>query len=273
MKTLSDFREAFQRLKDQWPLARNAVIEALRDPALSGTYYGSLKPLKNDPATTRRDLKIFAMTAAMDKYAAENSGGFPLFKNFENFSAKKINRAIRKNESPPFHEFFNTCDDLCRCAEALQVELDNYFVYLKTQLFEEAPAALKKRKSERNIQFFDDLLILVKQALTDKKSNPLAAAIRQKYKAALVDEFQDTDDVQYEIFSRLFSAQDSLLFMFGDPQLAIYSFRGADILSYLKAALQARAKFTLTRNWRSKPRLIPAVNTLFSNLKTPFLFE
>jgi exodeoxyribonuclease V beta subunit len=248
LKTLSAFRKAYQRLKDQWPTTRTAVMETLRDPALSGTYYGSLKP-------------------------AANSVGFPLFKNFENFTAQKITKATRKKESPPSHEFFKTCDDVYRRADALQAELENYFVYLKTQLFNNAPAALKKRKSEKNIQFFDDLLILVKQALTDKKSNPLAAAIRQKYKAALVDEFQDTDDVQYEIFSRLFSTEDSLLFMIGDPKQAIYSFRGADIFSYLKAARHAQEKFTLTKNWRSNPHLITAVNTLFSNLKTPFLFE
>jgi exodeoxyribonuclease V beta subunit len=228
-------------------------METLRDPALSGTYYGSLKPAENDPATTKRDLKILSMSEAMDKYAAANSVGFPLFKNFENFTAQKITKATRKKESPPSHEFFKTCDDVYRRADALQAELENYFVYLKTQLFNNAPAALKKRKSEKNIQFFDDLLILVKQALTDKKSNPLAAAIRQKYKAALVDEFQDTDDVQYEIFSRLFSTEDSLLFMIGDPKQAIYSFRGADIFSYLKAARHAQEKFTLTKNWRSNP--------------------
>jgi len=272
-KTLPAFRKAYQRLEDQWPTTRTAVMETLRDPALSGTYYGSLKPAETDPTTTKRDLKILSMCAAMDKYAAANSAGFPLFKNFENFTASKITKATRKKETPPSHDFFKTCDDVYRRADALHGELENYFVYLKTQLFNEAPAALKKRKSQKNIQFFDDLLILVKQALADKKSNPLAAAIGQKYKAALVDEFQDTDDVQYEIFSRLFSAEDSLLFMIGDPKQAIYSFRGADIYSYLKAARHAQEKFTLTKNWRSNPHLITAVNTLFSNLKTPFLFE
>lgn len=273
LKTLSAFRKTYQRLKDQWPTVRTAVSEALHDPALSGTYYGSLKPAEKKPAATKRDMKISAMTAAMDRYAAGTGAGLSLFKNFENFTARKIQKATRKKESPPSHEFFNTCDEVYRRADALQAELENYFVYLKTLLFYDAPAALRKRKSEENIQFFDDLLILVKQALADKKNNPLAAAIRQKYKAALVDEFQDTDDVQYEIFSRLFSTEDSLLFMIGDPKQAIYSFRGADIFSYLKAARHAQAKYTLTQNWRSKPHLITAVNTLFSNLKTPFLFE
>ncbi|MEJ2729548.1 MAG: exodeoxyribonuclease V subunit beta [Deltaproteobacteria bacterium] len=273
LKSLFAFRNAYQRLKKHWPAARDAVIEALHDPALSGTYYGSLKPAANDPAMTKRDLKILSMTEAMDKYTAANSSGFPLFENFDNFTTQKLKKATRKKESPPSHDFFATCDEVCLRADALQAELEDYFIYLKVQLFDDAPAALKKRKSEKNIQFFDDLLILVKKALVDKKGNPLAAAVRQKYKAALVDEFQDTDSVQYEIFSRLFSAGDSLLFMIGDPKQAIYSFRGADIFSYLKAAQNAQAKFTLTKNWRSKPHLITAVNTLFSNLKTPFLFE
>jgi len=273
LKTLPAFRSAYQQLKDRWPAVRPAVMEALRDPALSGTHYGSLAPAENDPALTKRELKVLSLAAAMDQFAAANRTGFPVFKNFENFTSLKLKKATRKNQLTPFHDFFTVCDEIYRCAGALETELEKYLIYLKMQLFDEAPAALKKTKSERNIQFFDDLLVLVKQALIARKGNPLAAAIRQKYKAALVDEFQDTDDVQYEIFSRLFSAEDSLLFMIGDPKQAIYSFRGADIFSYLKAARNAQAKFTLIDNWRSKPQLVAAVNTIFANAKSPFLFE
>ncbi len=273
LKTLPAFRIANQRLKDQWPAARPAVMEALRDPALSGTQYGSLIPAENGPAVTKRELKVLSITEAMDKFAAANRTGFPLFKSFENFTTQKLKKATRKNKLPPSHDFFLVCDEVYHCAGALEVELEQFFVYLKMQLLNDAPTALKKAKSERNIQFFDDLLILVKQALITRKRNPLAAAIRQKYKAALVDEFQDTDSVQYEIFSGLFPAEDSLLFMIGDPKQAIYSFRGADIFSYLKAARKAQAKFTLSDNWRSKPQLITAVNTIFANSKSPFLFE
>ena len=273
LKTLPAFRSAYQQLKDRWPAARLAVMEALRDPALSGTYYGSLTPDENDPALTRRDLKVLSLAAAMDQFAAANHAGLPVFKNFENFTSQKLKKATRKNQLTPHHDFFTVCDEVYRCAAALEAELEKYFIYLKMQLFDEAPAALKKTKSERNIQFFDDLLVLVKQALVARKGNPLAAAIRQKYKAALVDEFQDTDNVQYEIFSRLFSSEGSLLFMIGDPKQAIYGFRGADIFSYLKAARNAQAKFTLIDNWRSEPQLITAVNTIFANAKSPFLFE
>jgi exodeoxyribonuclease V beta subunit len=273
LNSLPAFQHAFQHLKDQWPLERDAVIKALQDPALSGVQYGSLNPAGNAAGMTKRDIKIQSMVVAMEKYVAPNSRGFPLFKGFENFTAQKISRAVRKNQSTPSHDFFVTCDDVYRYATELEAELENYFVYLKSRLFAYASSELKERKSQKNIQFFDDLLVLVKQALASQKGNPLAEAIRQRYKAALVDEFQDTDSLQYEIFSRLFSARGSLLFMIGDPKQAIYSFRGADIFSYLHAARHAQAKFTLTENWRSEPRLISAVNTIFSNIKNPFLFE
>ena len=273
LNSIPAFQQAFQDLKDQWTQGRDAVVRALQDPALSGIQYGSLKPAENAAGMTKRDLKIQTMVAAMEKYVAPNSTGFPLFKGFENFTAQKISRAVRKNHSAPSHDFFVTCDAVYRHATELEAELENYFVYLKSRLFAYAASELKERKSQKNIQFFDDLLVLVKQALTAQKGNPLAEAIRQRYKAALVDEFQDTDSVQYEIFSRLFAARGSLLFMIGDPKQAIYSFRGADIFSYIQAARHARAKFTLTENWRSEPLLISAVNTIFSNIKNPFLFE
>ena len=130
-----------------------------------------------------------------------------------------------------------------------------------------------QRKRNRNIQFYDDILIRLMRALDDPGGNELAEAIRQKYRAALIDEFQDTDPVQYAIFSRLFPQKDEVLFLIGDPKQAIYSFRGADIFSYMDASRHADTKFTLTENWRTEPGLITAVNTLFSNVTTPFVFD
>jgi exodeoxyribonuclease V beta subunit len=273
LKNLTAFRKAFQHLKDQWPRARSAVINALADPALSATQYGSLESDGNGARMTKREIKIISLVDAMERYVAPYSAGFPLFENFEKFTDRKIRKAVKKNHLPPSLDFFETCDQVYQKAVELQAELENYFVWLKTQLFDYASSELMTRKAQENIQFFDDLLVRVKKALTAKGANLLVEAIRQKYKAALVDEFQDTDDIQYEIFSRLFSTKDSLLFMIGDPKQAIYSFRGADIFSYIKAARRARAKFTLPDNWRSEPALISAVNTIFSNVTDAFIFE
>ncbi|MCW8891041.1 MAG: UvrD-helicase domain-containing protein, partial [Sedimenticola sp.] len=97
-------------------------------------------------------------------------------------------------------------------------------------------------------------------------------AVRYTYRAALIDEFQDTDPIQYESFRKLFRYEDGALFLVGDPKQAIYSFRGADIFAYLKARKDAGACYTLDVNWRSVPPLIQAVNTLFEQPQGGFLF-
>jgi exodeoxyribonuclease V beta subunit len=130
LNSMPAFHQAFQDLKDQWPKGRDAVVQALQDPALSGIQYGSLKPAENAAGRTKRDIKIQSMVAAMGKYVAPNSTGFPLFKGFENFTAQKISRAVRKNQSGPSHDFFVTCDEVYHHAVALEAELEVYFVYL-----------------------------------------------------------------------------------------------------------------------------------------------
>ena len=116
------------------------------------------------------------------------------------------------------------------------------------------------------------------------RSNPkLALDIRKKYKAALIDEFQDTDPIQYEIFSRIFSeeqnqsegessANSRTVFLVGDPKQAIYSFRGGDIHTYLKAKADTSEKnhYTLETNWRSHKTLISAFNALYQSSENPF---
>jgi exodeoxyribonuclease V beta subunit len=144
--------------------------------------------------------------------------------------------------------------------------------HLKWRLLCGVQAELERRKSAKGLVSFDDLLRRVARALDAARAEDLAGAVRQRYQAALVDEFQDTDELQYAVFSRLFSAPQHLLFMIGDPKQAIYGFRGADIFSYLRAAKDAESRFTLIRNWRSSPGLVQAVNTLFSQSAAPFLF-
>jgi exodeoxyribonuclease V beta subunit len=97
--------------------------------------------------------------------------------------------------------------------------------------------------------------------------------VAQKYPAVLIDEFQDTDPLQFEIFSAIYKKQ-ALLFLIGDPKQAIYSFRGADIFTYIDAASsRPHSHYTLDVNHRSEPELVNAVNTLFSRSQRPFIFD
>ncbi|MDY6793096.1 MAG: exodeoxyribonuclease V subunit beta [Thermodesulfobacteriota bacterium] len=279
IKSLDTYREMLNRLKKKWHDSRDEVITLLNDPSLNGKIYGSIKEDPNNPGYTKRQLKVISMEDDMDHFTASTNTGFPLFDKFENFTATKIIKCTKKNQSPVRHDFFDFCDKLKLICSKLETEFDNYLLFLKTQLFEYAKAEILKRKKKNNIQFYDDLLYNVRDALrhdaqdTKDGKSALAKAVRQKYRAALVDEFQDTDFIQYEIFTRLFSLKETRLFMIGDPKQAIYGFRGADIFSYMQAASHAEVKYTLFKNWRSKPGLIRAVNTIFSHVTSAFVFD
>jgi len=271
--TLSDFEKIFNRLKDCWPSSRGPLMTVLKDPSLSGTVYGTLKLQPPPAGSSKRDLTVASMIASMDRFTDEKSIGFPLFNGFEKFTSTKIKNSTRKNYTPPSHEIFDICDALHIKGDALEAEMETFWVYIKTLFFKFARSQFLLRKKRGNIQFYDDLLLKVKNALDDNGGDKLATAIRRKYRAALVDEFQDTDSIQYEIFTRLFGSKDGTFFMIGDPKQAIYSFRGADIFSYMKAARCVDSKYTLIENWRSTPGLIAAVNTLFSNSPEPFVYD
>ena len=128
----------------------------------------------------------------------------------------------------------------------------------------------RQYKRQRNLLDFDDLLIHLDQALVSDNGERLRQTILGSYPVAMIDEFQDTDPVQYRIFERVYLPErkkpEHGLFMIGDPKQAIYAFRGADIHTYLKARERTGSddRYTLPRNHRSSHVMVDAVNCLFS---------
>ncbi|QLF94074.1 exodeoxyribonuclease V subunit beta [Pseudomonas sp. ABC1] len=125
-----------------------------------------------------------------------------------------------------------------------------------------------EEKRQRAEMGFDDMLSRLDDALRSESGERLAEVIRRQFPVALIDEFQDTDPLQYRIFDRIYRVEanspDSGLFMIGDPKQAIYAFRGADIHTYLRArhATQGR-HYNLDTNFRSSQPMVAAVNRLF----------
>lgn len=127
-------------------------------------------------------------------------------------------------------------------------------------------------KNERNQVGFDDVLRRVYDVLQNQGSDGLLAqTIRKEFQAALIDEFQDTDSLQFHIFHSLFAGCP--LFLIGDPKQSIYAFRGADLRAYLAAAGTAQNAYTLSGNFRSSTAMVEAVNTIFANAELPFVDE
>ena len=126
----------------------------------------------------------------------------------------------------------------------------------------------RAEQSRRALMGFDDLLTRLDDALGGANGPQLAALIRQQFPVALIDEFQDTDPVQYRIFDRIYGvASDDVasgLVLIGDPKQAIYGFRGADIHTYLHARRDTEGRHaTLGTNFRSSPGMVAAVNHVF----------
>ncbi|MGN8260950.1 exodeoxyribonuclease V subunit beta [Pseudomonas sp. SMSB3] len=128
----------------------------------------------------------------------------------------------------------------------------------------------KRRRAEMG---FDDMLVRLQQALSSDAGERLAALIREQFPVALIDEFQDTDPVQYGIFERIYhidaNRAETGLFMIGDPKQAIYAFRGADIHTYLAARRATTGRLhSLDTNYRSSQAMVAAVNRVFLQAET-----
>ena len=174
---------------------------------------------------------------------------------------------------PPTHPLFDALQDLIDAAAPLRGDLEGRELALRVRLVKWLRRELPKRKAAAGVQSFDDLLQRLDAALRGRGGRALAKTIRTRYRAALIDEFQDTDPTQYRIFESIYDGTGLPLLLIGDPKQAIYAFRGADIFAYIRAAKAAGdRRFTMGRNWRSDPALVQAVERLF-DVRRPFMLE
>ena len=128
-------------------------------------------------------------------------------------------------------------------------------------------ARLEQMKQERGTLDYADMLSRLRDALRGEAGPALVTAIRARYSHALIDEFQDTDDLQWEIFRRVFveSGGENPIFLIGDPKQSIYSFRGADVHAYVAARREltrTASVVPLVKNFRATGRMIHALNLI-----------
>ncbi len=167
--------------------------------------------------------------------------------------AADVGRAVlRDTQLPVFPE---------RGTEGLELRTESL-----VDLAHDLRTAVDQHKRRRGLVTFDDLLLRLRDSLADPIAGPeIAQSLRSRYRVALIDEFQDTDPVQWSILSTLFDGRP--LVLIGDPKQAIYRFRGADVHAYLDAVrgdgVTAR---TLATNHRSDGRLVDVCNRLFDGV-------
>ncbi len=260
-----EIARALHRLAPIWQQQHAQIVEIITtSPALSRTQKLPYHP-RNLPGYLDGADRFFSME---DPVAP--------FDNFEYLGAEWLHqnstKTKRGQDGNLEHPFFQAVDGIAKAWEAFTGSLG---ALLRAAAFEDVSKAVLEVKRETAALAFQDQLTLLLEALESGNGAELAQHLRQQYPVAMVDEFQDTDDIQYRIFSKIYlSADDVSLTLIGDPKQAIYSFRGGDIFTYMQARSLANIElFSLQTNWRSQPSLVTAVNTLFSQRQDSFIYS
>ncbi len=243
----------------------------------AGTRDGFPRWLDAAPLNRRGRLGRDAVHGALTTIDEELRTAVPddaLVERLEPFTSTKLRDASKSPGWVPDHPFVRSCDDVVAAVAARDDAYAAHAAALLGELIGYAERELAARKATHGIQFFDDLLTALARALDDPIRGPsLAEDVRRRYRAALVDEFQDTDPVQYDVIRRVYGSAGRPVVIVGDPKQAIYSFRGADVFSYLRAREEAQACHRLRVNRRADPPLVQAVNTIFGGRERAFVVD
>ena len=182
-------------------------------------------------------------------------------------------RASKLKNAPDFKE--EEKPEFANQAEVFWSALETFGRAVRVDCVNYLKAKMRSWKARRGVLFFDDLLSLTAKAVEGQgpDGESLRAGLRESFDAALIDEFQDTDPVQFKIFSKLFGEEKShWLFLIGDPKQSIYRFRGADLEAYFDFAEKSNAmKYSLDTNFRATTPLVKSVNAFFAESEEPFL--
>ncbi|PAU37628.1 exodeoxyribonuclease V subunit beta [Vibrio coralliilyticus] len=218
----------------------------------------------NKRSYTKKSLPAWLET--VDAWAASETTGYDYPDKLEKFAQNILQEKTPKGQAPS-HPAFVAIEQFL--AQPISLEAP-----LLAHAIEQCREMLAKAKQQKQWLSFDDLLTQLSAAIDEDDSELLTQRIRSLYPVAMIDEFQDTDPLQYSIFSRIYLEHPQCgLFMIGDPKQAIYGFRGADIFTYIKARNQVSSHFTLGTNWRSSSDMVAAVNQVFETPSSPFVYD
>lgn len=239
-------------LKQQWRAAAGDLQTVIEASGVDKRSYSS-KHLPN-------------WLAAAGEWAQSETVSYQLPDALAKFAQSTLAEKTKKGEIPR-HDLFVAVETLLEQPLTLRnLVITRALVDIRDQV--------QCEKARRGELGFDDMLSRLDNALHHAGGENLAASIRQRFPVAMIDEFQDTDPQQYRIFRSLYRQQPlTAMLLIGDPKQAIYAFRGADIFTYIKARNEIHAHYTLATNWRSSPAMIAAVNRLFQQVDSPFLFR
>ncbi|WP_457574528.1 exodeoxyribonuclease V subunit beta [Desulfolithobacter sp.] len=265
---LDDLRQTclvcFREIQQAWPRARKEVAEALSSAT------GLSRDKRKKAYSPER---VEQALAGMDQLADEETLVWQLPPATELLAQSVMDTKMKKKGTRAEHRFFTLFDQFY-IAHSRLLSQSRIAILIEARDF--MLRELEQRKKEQDAMYFDDLLHHLDKALQRASDDRMVRRIRTRFPVAMVDEFQDTDPVQYQIFKTIYARRDDRcgLFMIGDPKQAIYSFRGADIFTYIQARRDTppQHRFTIGTNYRSTSTMVEAVNHLFG-ARDSFIFS
>lgn len=253
-------QQAHRAARACWQRERDAII-AIAEEAWPRLPKGSYKPE--------------ALPVAVASWDAVLASVMPTLKRSEgdklDLLTERRMQPKGKQAPPQPHPFFALAQALLDAVAANTQALQAQRLLWLRELLEQGPAACRQAQQAARVIGFDSMLTQLHERLAAPGGQALARRLQQRFPAVLIDEFQDTDPLQYAIFRTI--CRDSTLFLVGDPKQAIYSFRSADLHTYLQARRHAAALYTLAHNQRSSQALLQAQNALLCANPRAFVQE
>jgi len=261
-QALSDFAEQYHQLR-----STSGLTEASLQDALTTLYKADEEGILHGGKLNRSKLEGLDSTLRAWVETPSIAQQLPRMTEAQerNLSTTGFNSLLKKGKQLEIPEFFVKLSDF-RAALAKLASPNPSLLLHASQWFASRMAELQDIEA---VMGYNDMLLRLRDALRQDQSGKLGSAIRKQFPVALIDEFQDTDPVQYEIFNRVYRLSDNCpdqgVFLIGDPKQAIYSFRDADIYTYLQARRDTSGRhYTLDTNFRSTKNMVDAVNHAFS---------
>jgi exodeoxyribonuclease V beta subunit len=259
---LSHLQAAFETAAKAWQLGRADAIKVLtagqtqlsKSQFKDGAVEATIKAWDSLLAQPRPPLTMASLPAKADL-----------------LGSARLTAATNKGKVTPTHAMFDAAQALLDAVSLAEASLRLQRLRLLRRLLDRATQALRDAKRERHVVAFDDMLFNLHERLNDAASAGLARALAMRFPAALIDEFQDTDPLQWAVFEKIYGQGRHPLFLVGDPKQAIYSFRHADLHTYLAARQRASQRHTLVQNQRASATLIDALNHLFGHNPRAFM--
>lgn len=267
----ASLRRAYRDAREAWADGE-AVMRSLGE-ALDGLHKGSYKAETIESAFRQWEAWFQAAEASVS-LPAEKESKLALL-SAAKLAEKTTKEGSKRGIAPPSHVFFERAGVLLEARQRADEGVALARMQLLRRFLEQGAVELRRRKRERRSIAFDDILWNAYEALTSGQQPWLGGALHGRYPVALIDEFQDTDPLQFAIFDHLYrkEGRHGSLFLVGDPKQAIYSFRSADLFTYLEARAGTDACYSLGRNQRSAPALIEACNRLFASNPRVFMLD